>query len=605
MKNLNIIELKKSLGASLVEWTLNSCTEFIYAEKDNKELIDIAKKRGIIIPSQDLAVFKTLYCEIGTPNGNGVVVTKEGAEEGLKSAAGQQVNLNHEGFHQICGHILDATIEGNFVVIYCVLFKSAMCEDFNTITEMFEDGELFVSFELHTMDVEGNFVAERRDDGFIYVTKMLVSGCGLLVKTTAKGKAPAPACPKARVVELVASKKMKEEVLALNASNALELKLADEIIYAEQFMPDQKCGSCGKCQTKKNARIKTKTIESEYTECPYCEQEIAEKELYFDGAKWFHRPCQDKGEIILPSNKIDEKEESKVNELKKEEKIKQLQDKIAAMEAEILTATDEDKKKEIELELEKCKAELVAEQPIQLVSLVKETREEKVVTVYIPKADGSGNEETRKGYRTTVREYSDGTSSTNSEEFDIVDTYTQAQLNEKVATVKSEIEATIPVKVKEVVDVVIAERDSKEVEIKTANEVVLKVKEDEIVALKAEKDGIIANKDVEIASLKSENSNIKAELELKKFTAEDIKKAKDDTSKIVARRILLADVNDQISEADLLDDKEFEIRKLKKENDELKANKNDSPDFVVGGRRNNENGEILATIVKKYNSQKS
>lgn len=251
MDKLNIIELREKLGASLAEWTLSSSTEFIDAEKDNKELINIAKKRGIVIPSQDLAIFKTIYCEINKPNGNGVVVTKDGAEKGIKSATGNQINLNHEGFRSICGWILDAAIEGNFVIIYGALFKSAMREDFEVIKQMFADKELFVSFELHTLDIEGNFVAERRNDGLIYVTKMLVSGCGLLVKPNEKTSAPAPACPKARILELVASKKIKEEIVALKANHTLETILADEIIYAEKFILNQKCGQCGTCQDKK------------------------------------------------------------------------------------------------------------------------------------------------------------------------------------------------------------------------------------------------------------------------------------------------------------------------------------------------------------------
>jgi hypothetical protein len=692
MEKLKIIELRESLGAALAEWTLNASTEFIDAEKDNKELINIAKKRDIVVPSQDLAIFKTIYCEIGKKNGNGVVVTKEGAEEGLKSAIGQQININHTGYHNIVGWILDATIEGNFVIIYGALFKSAMREDFDTIKEMFADKELFVSFELHTMDIEGNFVAERRNDGLIYVTKMLVSGCGLLVKTTANGKAPAPACPKARVLDMVASKKIQDEVAALKASNTAEVKMAEDIIYAELFIDGQKCGQCGTCENKKKVRVKIKTIKSEYLECPYCEQEIEEKELYFDGAKYFHRPCQDKGEIILPSKNIDGKEKNIVDEIidadyeggEIEEAKKLTTDQRNALpdsdfaliqekdgkkirrfpindEAHVRNAlarlpqakdiTEEERKSTLAKILkkakalnmtdivEKHKAELEAEivpivepivpavEPVAVVAQevpvcpCVEEKPVKRVSVYTSYCIDTYDETTgswkskSSGSTKTTEIFKDGrevvTESANNSLYDsYVEKYTitKAELDEKVAAVKIEIEATIPVKVKEAVDVVIAERDAEIVATKTANDAAIKAKEDEIVALKAEKDGVIANKDVEIASLKVENSNFKAELESKKFTAEDIQKAKDDTTKIVARRILLADVNKEIPESELLDDKEFEIRKLRKENEELKASKETKPDFIVG-KKNQENsnkiGGTLAGLVNGYCQGKS
>ena len=671
---MNIAEIKNELGISLISWTLNSQTEIL---ADDKELINIAKKFNIVAPSQDLSFFKTIYCEINKVNGNGVIVTKKGAEEGLKSAAGQNINFNHQGFHQICGFILSAAIEGNFVIIYGALFKSSMREDFDTIKEMFANKELFVSFELHTLDIDGNFVAERRNDGIIYVTKMLVSGCGLLVKTTANGKAPAPACPKARVLEMLASKKIQEEVIALKASNIAEIKLSDEIIYAEMFIDGQKCGQCGTCSNKKKIRIKTKKIEAEYWECPYCGQEIAEKELYFDGAKYFHRPCQDKGEIITPSKQIDGKEKNKVDEIidadyeggeieeaKKltTEQRNALPDSDFALiqerdgkkvrrfpindEAHVRNAlarlpqakdiTEEEKKstlakilkkaKELNMTdiVEKYKAELEAQEPKDPAGtpIVPEEKPVKRVSTYTSVCTDTYDETANdwksesQGYTKTVETYKDGREVvTESQNNSLYDSYvqkytiTQGQLDEKVAAVKIEIEATIPIKVKEAVDVVIAERDAKEVDVKTANEVVIKLKDDEIVALKAEKETTIAAKDVEIVSLKSENANFKAELESKKFTAEEIQKAKDDTTKIVARRILLADIDKVIPEAELLDDKEFEIRKLKKENEELKASKEHStPDFTVGNKKGNKGNEIggtLATLVNGYCQGKS
>ncbi len=54
--------------------------------------------------------------------------------------------------------------------------------------------------------------------------------------------------------------------------------------------------------------VETRTEEIEYWKCPHCEKEIGEKELYWDEKKdlWYHRPCMDKGPILLPTDKGNE-----------------------------------------------------------------------------------------------------------------------------------------------------------------------------------------------------------------------------------------------------------------------------------------------------------
>lgn len=54
--------------------------------------------------------------------------------------------------------------------------------------------------------------------------------------------------------------------------------------------------------------VETRTEETEYWKCPHCGEEIGEKELYWDEEKdlWYHRPCQDKGPVLLPADKNNE-----------------------------------------------------------------------------------------------------------------------------------------------------------------------------------------------------------------------------------------------------------------------------------------------------------
>lgn len=49
-------------------------------------------------------------------------------------------------------------------------------------------------------------------------------------------------------------------------------------------------------------------VPKEIWECPYCHKEIGEKGLYYDDEveKWYHRPCKNRGSIILPGEEGEE-----------------------------------------------------------------------------------------------------------------------------------------------------------------------------------------------------------------------------------------------------------------------------------------------------------
>lgn len=37
---------------------------------------------------------------------------------------------------------------------------------------------------------------------------------------------------------------------------------------------------------------KVRVKEEEFDVCPYCNEEIREKSLYFDGKNWYHKSCK-------------------------------------------------------------------------------------------------------------------------------------------------------------------------------------------------------------------------------------------------------------------------------------------------------------------------
>lgn len=226
----------QALGASLVEWAMNSRTEFLDANAETKELIELVKGRGIAYPNRNLAFFKTIYAELEVPNRNKVRLPKDAVIKGLPTMAGCQINFDHTGAHNICGFMLDAKIEDNFIVVYGALFKEAFKEEFKKVQSKFANKELFVSFEIHRYNAEGKDITSELKDGTLRVNDITFSGCGLLLSER-------PACPKARVLNLLAS----EKILAGADITLVDGSEDTNIIYAEMFMEKSECRKCENC----------------------------------------------------------------------------------------------------------------------------------------------------------------------------------------------------------------------------------------------------------------------------------------------------------------------------------------------------------------------
>jgi len=293
---------KKLIAEALLEIAKKSTTEFIEDSKIDKEIKDAAKKIGIELPSPDISIFKTVYAEIDKVNLNGVILPRKAVEDGLKTLISKQVNFEHEGAGRVCGYTIDAKINEDKIETINVFFKSLFFDQFDELKEKVKSGEAAVSFEIWNKDPEtGESVVKELKNGFKEISPIIFHGTGLLLINS-------PACPKAKVFHLVANKEIQEAEKIVN-------KIFDEnLIYASFAITDSKCKNCGICICGKEVKVIIKQIESKEWICPYCEKEIGEKELFLDEKtnKWYHRPCQEKGEIILPKETAKEKEEQKV-----------------------------------------------------------------------------------------------------------------------------------------------------------------------------------------------------------------------------------------------------------------------------------------------------
>jgi len=239
------------ISSILTDLTLSSKIEFIEA-KDNHDLIDLAKSKGIDLPSPDLACFRAIYCELDKPNLNNAMLPKKIAIDGINSLVGKQININHLGKNYIIGYTIDAKIIDDLIIVTGILFKSLFFEEFDEIKQLFEEGKLFLSFELWNREPEtGESIIEVIDGGIKKITKMIAHGVGLLLKGVN------PACKRAQVFKLLANQK----------DNGESTFQEDERFAYATLSSKEECSQCKEClckeEDKKLEEIKVDEVKAE------------------------------------------------------------------------------------------------------------------------------------------------------------------------------------------------------------------------------------------------------------------------------------------------------------------------------------------------------
>jgi len=298
MKNCN----KKILAQYLYDLAKESKSEFIEISKDS-ELIKIAEKMNLVVPNPDIAILKTIYARTDVPNRNNIVLPKEAAKKALPTLVGKQANWSHLGKNYICGWILDAKLEKDLIVTYIAIYKSLFPEEFEKMKEMVKENKMAVSFEIWNKDENGNSVLHDLGNGIKSIDPIIYHGVGILIE------GETPACKEAYAEKLLATANKKIIDEAEKIANEV---FNQDLVFATLVTEEPICVNCGNCNHGKEVKIVIKKIDSEQWICPHCEKEIGEKELFCDeNQKWYHRPCQDKGEIILPKEN-NKKEERKV-----------------------------------------------------------------------------------------------------------------------------------------------------------------------------------------------------------------------------------------------------------------------------------------------------
>jgi hypothetical protein len=426
-----IMENKKLLAEALLKLAKSSTTVIVEAAED-KELIDAASKLGIVLPSPDLAVLKTVYAEIDKVNLNGVVLSRKAVEAGLPTLIGKQMNWEHLGAYNVCGYIINSSIKEDKIEIIAVVFKSLFPEEFDIVQEKFKKGTLAVSFEIWNVDpTTHQSVVSELADGNVEINPIIFHGCGLLLTS-------APACPKAKIYKLLAK---KEE----------DKSFTEDLVFARMAIEEPKCLNCENCtcekevkiveEIKKDEEIKSETalvvipeekveekkeeVVAEVRLCPECKQPLKEDEEEICAVcKTKKEEEKDKAEIIP---------ETKVEETKLETEVKL---------EEVAKTTPEETKVEDEV-----KPEVVEEIKAEEANVITKTEVEVQVVETSPELDVVTTE---KKTTEVVVDESGKVLTTKVEEEKTVETFSFEQLTEKVQEAKVELQKIVEAQLVEI-----------------------------------------------------------------------------------------------------------------------------------------------------------
>lgn len=144
---------KEKFGLFLESLTYATNYKVLDFGKDKEEITEVAERNGLTVPSRDLAIFKGVYALIDIENKNGCTLPMEEVTASLGTLKGKAVDFDHLR-KKIVGYWLEGEVVGDEIVSYGVFFKSNLEDDFETISNLMNDGNLKISFEAWGTKVE-------------------------------------------------------------------------------------------------------------------------------------------------------------------------------------------------------------------------------------------------------------------------------------------------------------------------------------------------------------------------------------------------------------------------------------------------------------------
>lgn len=171
--------------------TLTYGTEYriLEAGKDDEELQEVAKSHKLKLPARDISIFKGIFAFVDEQNKNGCTLPKEEVAKALNTIGGKAVDFDHYR-KRVVGHWLEGKLVGDKIISYGIFNKGNFPEDFATITDLMNNGNLKIS-----MEAWGNRVFTNEAKTEYILEDIEFSGGALLIDTK-------PAFAGAEVLEL-------------------------------------------------------------------------------------------------------------------------------------------------------------------------------------------------------------------------------------------------------------------------------------------------------------------------------------------------------------------------------------------------------------------
>jgi hypothetical protein len=143
---MNLMNKENKTKFFLEDLSLRSEYEFFEEGKENDELKEVATKRGIQIPSKDIAMFKCRYAMVDSANKNHCTLPRKEVKKALKTLNGKAIDKDHLRRSTI-GVWLDAELEDDEIYAYGLFWKSNFGEEYADVKGRMLEGKAKISFE--------------------------------------------------------------------------------------------------------------------------------------------------------------------------------------------------------------------------------------------------------------------------------------------------------------------------------------------------------------------------------------------------------------------------------------------------------------------------
>lgn len=199
----------------LNDFETNSITQILEEGKEKKEVVAIAKVKGINLKgNKDLAGFKTIYTFANKANKNKARLPKATLLKALPSMIGKPVNIDHNRRY-VVGHYIDYRykVKEDMVIAYGVFYKSNFGEEWEEAKKLFKTKKLATSYEIWCPEDKRHYL----EDGTYELLEQEIAGGALLYQEE-------PAFSGAKVLEL--------------AKHSLD-EQPEELVYAKKYREDE------------------------------------------------------------------------------------------------------------------------------------------------------------------------------------------------------------------------------------------------------------------------------------------------------------------------------------------------------------------------------